>query len=139
MTTTTASPASPHGAGPCAAQWTAESKFSLASEEPRSDERCEPTKAIRPGGVSPFPAQAKLKAAEEMCKVSVPWVTTTPSHPSSKACFDAWIIEFQCCGRMSSLNMFPSLTASIRARLVSSGKEAMSSSGSKRATTAPVA
>ena len=86
ITTTAASPLIAPGCGPFAAQSTAEIRFSEASDEPRSDDRCEPTSAILPGGAVPSPDQAKHIAAEVMCSVSVPWVITTPSQPESKAC-----------------------------------------------------
>ena len=72
MTTTTPSPAPPLTSGPFAAQYTADRRFSAASEEPLSEERCEPTNAILPGGIPPLPPHAKLIAADDMCKVSVP-------------------------------------------------------------------
>ena len=70
--TTTVESAEPEGGGPFAAQWTAAIKFSAPSVEPRSEERCDPVKAILPGGTPPSPEKAKAIAAEEMCIVSVP-------------------------------------------------------------------
>ena len=72
MMTTVESPHSPLGLGPSAAHLTAAMRFSLASEEPLSEDLWEPTIAIGPGGLSPLPDQAKHMAADDMCRVSVP-------------------------------------------------------------------
>ena len=73
-----------------------------------------------------------------MCRVSVPWVMTTPAAPSANASLVAWSILFQCRGRMSSDHMLPRFTARMRAMLRSSGTASSSSLGVNLALTAPV-
>ena len=113
-------------------------RFCTPSVDPRSEDLCEPVKAILPAGLPPSPEKANATAAAEMCIVSVPWVMTTPAAPSANASAHALAIRFQCCGLMSSDHMFPSLRVRMRAWRASSGTAASSSSGSKRAVTAPV-
>ena len=68
----TLSPEFPVGSGPLAAQYTAASRFSVASVDPLSEERWDPVMTILPGAFFPFPQKAKESAAEVMCNVSVP-------------------------------------------------------------------
>nr|AIE92861.1 hypothetical protein [uncultured marine group II/III euryarchaeote AD1000_29_A08] len=113
-------------------------RFSAASDEPRSGDRCEPVTTILPGGRPPLPAQPYDIAAAEICRVSVPCVMTTPTAPSENASLVACSMRFQCLGRMSSDHMLPRFTARMRAMPRSSGTESSSSLGVKRALTAPV-
>ena len=129
----------PEGAGPWAAQCTEAIRFSVASEEPLSGDLCDPVRTILPGGLPPWPAHPYDMAAEDMCRVSVPWVMTQPTAPSAKASSVAFSILFQCLGLRSSDHMFPSLTARILAIFRSSGTASSNSCGSNLAVTAPVA
>ena len=62
----------PVGEGPLAAQYTAEIRFSGASEEPLSGDLWDPVRTIRPGGLPPDPDQPYDMAAADRCRVSVP-------------------------------------------------------------------
>ena len=97
MTTTAASPLTAPGCGPLAAQNTADIRFSVASEEPLSEDLCEPTKAILPREV-PYLRQTKRNTLLLRICVEYLFHELLPllAQPSSNACLVASIILFQC-------------------------------------------